>query len=365
MSPFHQFNLKHLCIAMTLCACSTKTVETPPQDTMPILPAMSAEVYTLAPSPPKDPVVARIVAGMSYDEALAGAAAHIALRISQNEGFDTADLNWATIQSGWPYPIQEFRQLATTKDGDPTELLAKLEQSPKTRIGVVRARGQNHDFWVLLTSEVPLEATPFANTHALGSEFWNPFGQDQGVMLSARGPKGGFLESKRGFLLDEQGEWLIEAHKGDALLLRAALYVGIEAPTEALVDYRPSIPEETNLQHEAFLVLNEMHQIYYNSHPGLRHEPALDLSAKLGLDAALSETEPTAIDVRLEKLGFHRAPRGEVQCTGQTVRACLDSLYWSVENRGTLLSEHHRLAGVASARFTDDQILLILNLAAD
>jgi len=332
---------------------------------MPILPAMTAEIYTLAPSPPKDPVVARHVAGFSYDEALAGAAAHIALRVSQNQGFDNADLNWATMQSGWPYPVQEFRQLHTEKDADPIGLFSDLKTSPKTRLGVVRARGQTHDFWILLASEVPLEAAPFANSHALGAEFWNPFGQDQEVVLSARGPKGGFLESKRGFMLDEPGEWLIEAHKNGSLLLKAVLYVGIDAPTEALVEYRPILAEDTDLQREALFVLSEMHQIYFNAHPGLQHEPALDLSATLGLDAVLSETEPTAIEIRLEKLGFHRSPRGEVQCTGNTVRSCLDSLYWSVEHRGVLLSEHHRLAGVASARFADDQILLILNLAAD
>ena len=319
-----------------MSACGPKTAAPISKESMPILPALEGAIYTLAPTAPRDPVVARIATELPFDEALSGAASSIAIGLSQGQDFDSADLTWACIRAGWPYPLSDMRSIAVEKDAQPHGLLAELALSPFSRIGLVRARGRDQDIWVLLQSEVKL--------------------------LS---PSGALFDLAEDLRLDESGEWLLESYLGETVLLRAALFVEMETPKDALLPYQEPLSQEQDLSAEAATLLSEMHQDFFGTDKGLSREAALDTSARLAMKAWLNSEELPAAHVRFEKLGYVHEPRNELLCTGETIRACLDNLYWSIQLRQALLSEGHEVLGVAAEKTEDGEIMLMLNLAAN
>jgi len=332
---------------------------------MPILPALEGAIYTLAPTAPRDPVVARIATELPFDEALSGAASSIAIGLSQGQDFDSADLTWACIRAGWPYPLSDMRSIAVEKDAQPHGLLAELALSPFSRIGLVRARGRDQDIWVLLQSEVRLEAAPFPKAFAIDAKIQPPFVAESGVATKLLSPSGALFDLAEDLRLDESGEWLLESYLGETVLLRAALFVEMETPKDALLPYQEPLSQEQDLSAEAATLLSEMHQDFFGTDKGLSREAALDTSARLAMKAWLNSEELPAAHVRFEKLGYVHEPRNELLCTGETIRACLDNLYWSIQLRQALLSEGHEVLGVAAEKTEDGEIMLMLNLAAN
>jgi hypothetical protein len=302
---------------------------------------------------------------MPFDEALAGAATNIAIGISQGQGFDSADLTWACIRSGWPYTLSDMRSLRVAKDTDPIGLLADLNLKESSRIGLVRARAGNMDIWVLLQSEVLVHAAPFAKTQTIDTPLANPFSDESGVQTQLLSPGGTVYTLGKEQALDETGEWLMESHLKKEVVLRAALFVNMEEPMEALIPYQDPLQRADDPEANAVLLLSQMHQDYFDTDKGLRREPALDTSARLAMKAWLTDQRLPAAHLRFERLGYVREPRGEVLCTGETVRACLDNLYWSIPLRKVLLAEGHGVIGVAASRNENGEIMLMLNLAAD
>ena len=357
--------MKHFLLSLTMLACGPKFAPPAAQESTPVLPAPEASVYTLAPAPPADFLVAKVANGLPFDDALAGAASGLAIQLNQNQGFDSADLSWACIRAGWPYPLSDMRSLTVGKDAHPDGLLADVELAPTSRVGLVRARSANSDTWVFLQSEVLISAQAFGKAHALNALFSNPFSQTKDLKTHLLSPTGQLYALDKDQVLDETGEWLLESHQNGQLVLRAALFVDMKAPQKALVPYQPDLPAEENLTVLAAEILSDMHRLYLGKEKGLRRESSLDTSARMALKAWEEKKELTAAHVRFEKLGYVREPRGEVLCTGATVRACLDNLYWSIPLRKELLSEGHDVMGIAASRDESGNILLMINLAAN
>jgi hypothetical protein len=357
--------VKHFLLSLTMLACGAKIAPQAAQDSTPVLPAPEANVYTLAPSPPADFLVATVANGLPFDDALAGAASGLAIPLSQDQGFDSADLSWACVRAGWPYPLSDMRSLTVDKDAHPEGLLAGIELSPTSRIGLVRARSANSDTWVFLQSEVLVKAQPFEKTQTLNTRFPNPFSEETALNTHLLSPTGHLYSLEKEQVLDETGEWLLESHQNGTLVLRAALFVDMKAPQNALIPYQAELPPEEDPTDLAALILSDMHRLYLGTEKALRRETSLDTSARMALKAWKENQALTAAHVRFEKLGYVREPRGEVLCSGATVRACLDNLYWSIPLRKELLSEGHDVMGIAASQDKSGNILLMINLAAN
>ena len=358
--------MKPILLCLILLGCAPKLAPNPAQESTPVLPALEADVYTLAPTPPADFLVAKIAKGLPFDEALAGAAAALAIPLSQSQSasFDSADLTWACIRAGWPYPLSDMRSLRVAKDGLPEGLLAELEIQDTSRVGLVRARGANSDTWVYLQSEVIAPAHAFLKTHELNTAFPNPFPKESPVKTHLLSPSGVVHTLRGEQQLDEVGEWLLESHIQGQRVLLAALFVDMEAPQKAILPYQGADADQKDPAALAARLLSQMHKVYFATEKGLKRESALDTSARMALKAWKAGLDLPAAHVRFEKLGYVREPRGELLCTGDSVRACIDNLFWSVPLRKVLLSENHTLVGVAASEADKGQLTLMINLAA-
>jgi hypothetical protein len=311
--------------------------------------------------------VAEFAKDLPFDEALAGAAAGLAILIGENgsTGFDSADLTWACIRAGWPYPLSDMRSLSVGKDGRPEGLLAELKLQDASRAGLARARTANNDTWVYLQSEVSQPALPFSKTHALGASFSNPFETTSNVKTHLLSPSGNVLELGKEQTLNESGEWLLESHLEGVPILLAALFVDTKAPQKALLPFQEASANAESPAKLAATLLSEMHKIYFDTDQGLQRDVSLDTLARIALKGWQTGESLPAAHVRFEKLGFVREPRGEILCTGESVRACLDNLFWSIPLRKVLLSVQHKSVGVAAHQSETGQLTLMINLAAN
>lgn len=359
--------MRPILLSIILLGCAPKLVPPAAQESTPVLPAIEADVYTLAPTPPADFLVAEIAKDLPFDEALAGAAAGLAILIGENTsaGFDSADLTWACIRAGWPYPLSDMRSLSVDKDERPEGLLAALSLHDSSRIGLARARSATSDTWVYLQSEVSQPAQPFSKTHTLGASFSNPFGTESSVKTHLLSPSGKVLDLVKKQRLNESGEWLLQSHLEGAPILLAALFVDMKAPQKALLPFQEANTKPDSPAALAATLLSEMHKIFFDTDQGLQREASLDTLARIALRAWQNDEALPAAHVRFEKLGYVREPRGEILCTGESVRACLDNLFWSIPLRKVLLSEKHKSVGIAAHQSDTGQLTLMINLASN
>ena len=332
---------------------------------MPILPSYKAQIYTLAPTIPRDPLVRDLLGDRPYDEALAGAATALSLLLSQGEETDSADVNWACQRSGWPYSLSAHRQAVLPKDTAPVGLLEGLTLSPNSRLGVVRARSSESDIWVLLQSEVDSPLTPLAMRYNSGDLLELPTNPELPLTWLAVDPTGTLQRPEEQLRLNLEGEWLIEGTHPNGFLYRAALYVDMDTPELSLFEAEPPEVETGAQEEQASRMVSLAHQVFFATDKVIQRDPSLDRSAAMSLQASLRGESISSADLRFEQLGFTRTPRAELGCTGGSVRECLDSLYWSAHARSLLLDGSHGVLGVAAAQLQDGQVALMLNLAAE
>ena len=346
-------------------ACAPKNVEQTAAKSMPILPSYKAKIYTLAPTLPRDPLVRELLIGLHYDESLAGAATAISLAIGQDQPLDGADVNWACLRSGWPYPLTGHRQLILPKDSDPAALIQDLQLTPTSRIGVVRARSSESDVWVLLQSEVPVAMNALSMEQDINSTLAIPGPSSESLVWTMADPEGHEHTVSNSILLDQAGEWLLEANSPDGQLYRAAIYVDMDIPETSLISPEDPVSGAEARANQAHRMITESHQLFFDTEQELVREPNLDRSAAIALKAILSGEEISSAELRFEQLGFTKAPRHEIGCTGETVRTCLDGLIWSTKNRGKLLARDHEAIGISTMPLENGQLMMMINLAAD
>lgn len=346
-------------------ACAPKVLEQPTPQSMPILPSYKAQVYTLAPTQPRDPMVRDLLGTKPYDESLAGAATALSLLLSRGESTDSADVNWACQRSGWPYLLSAHRQLILPKDSVPVGLLDGLRLTQHSRLGVVRARSSESDIWVLLQSEVPTPLAPVAMSYRSGETLDLPTSSEASLAWLAVDPTGALVRPDNRLDLNREGEWLIEASIEEHVLFRAALYVDMDVPEVPLFETAAEDGSPRDHAEQASEMLSLAHQIFFAVDTPLQRDPSLDRSAAMALQASLRGQSVSSADLRFEQLGFTRTPRNEIGCSGASVRECLDSLFWSATARSQLLDGEYSVLGVAAADLGNDQLALLLNLAAE
>ncbi len=326
----------------------------------PILPAIDADVYSTAPTTPRDPKVATAAAGLEWDESLSGAAANLAIDLSSNMPIDAASVRWAGLKAGWPYPITHAAMELVSHQSDcPTSLLESIPAH--THVGIARARGASSDAWVVLSTNVQRVASPFSNAQALNTEFSLPYENPEGLSLSAYGSTGE-LQTGSSVTFDHEGEWVVEVidETQQTLILRAAIYVAGESPDYAPIE--PIAAEMDNTEAQILLMINEARGHFVNGN--LVSEPLLTSTARRSLQEWIDNGAPSPSHEDLGAITLTGSPTVALLCMGETPRACVDQIYWSAQHRGALLKDSQAGAGIAS-EVVDGVIHAVIHLAGN
>ena len=310
----------------------------------PILPAIDADIYSVSPTEPRDPLVTTAALGLEWDEALSGAAANLAIDLSSDTPIDAASVRWAGLKAGWPYPITYAgMELVAHQTDCPSSLLENIPTH--SHVGIARARGSTADAWVVLSADVQRVAQPFSNTQELNAVFSLPYSNSEGLSIRAFGATGE-MQSGSSITFDHEGEWVIEVidDNQDSLILRAAIYVDGDSPDYAPIEAVTAVSE--NIEGEIMSMVNEVRAHFVDGY--LSSEPLLTSTARRSLQAWLEEGSPSPAHDDLGAVTLTGTPTTSLICIGETPRACIDQIYWSAQHRGALLAPNLAGAGVAS-----------------
>ncbi len=314
---------------------------------------MEAPIYAWSRGAPPDEAVARVVQDRPWDEALSGAAAHLALGATSGESTDLAQARWAAYRAGWPYPVDEvvIQMVASGELPVPPPSLECLA------LGVARARGAQGDAWVWLASTPPVELKSFRREQDLGQVLHLETHGESPLTLRTVAPSG----QKHGPapVLNEAGEWLVEF---SAQGTRWVLPIYVDGLTPADAPYPGVLPPPNNSRaaiEQALEVLDE-YRATFEADP-LERDPMLNKAAARALEAQAENTPLPDAQTRLKRLGFN-GHLAEMTCTAATVPECMDLLYWSVDHRHDLVDPALEWVGVA-ASLGPGGVTLLVNLA--
>lgn len=335
-----------------LIGCPKAPVETgpPTPPASPILPAPYATVYTQAPAPARDPLVAYVAQGKRTDETLSGAAGSMSLLVSESGGMDQASLHWALITAGWPYQVSQVLVERVAKDQIPASFESSVaELDPTVPIGVARSRAPGQDTWVLLVGQVDAPVKPFAREAQVGERLALQLSDESWPRVEQRMlPPQGPLRLGPG-TYDAPGEWLVElygvgADGTRALLIQLPVYVGEETPEDGpFVGVESDKPTGDAALRRAESGLNELRGLMGVA--PLQMDPvALALAGKHA--RALDAGEAESLDVlRLAQEAGLQDPQVLV-CQGEGVNGCLDAWFWSIDARPALRDPNLSLLGL-------------------
>ncbi len=336
-------------LPMLLLACPKAPVETGPPvpPASPILPAPYATVYTAAPAPARDPLVAYVSAGRNTDETLSGAAASLSLQVAEEGGLDQASRHWALITAGWPYGVSSVLVERSDKDQIPAAFQASVQSvDPGVPIGVARSRAADRDTWVLLVGQVTTPVKPFAREAQVGDRLaLQPQNSDwERVEQRSLPPTGAARLGPVTY--DAPGEWLVELYgvRGDArtLLIRLPVYVGEETPEDGpFLGVELDKPTGDTALRRAEAGLNELRELL-GAAPLQMDPVALALAGK----HARSLDDQTQVDVLAQAQAAGLRDPELLVCEGEDTTGCLDQLFWSIDARPALRNPNLTLMGV-------------------
>ena len=325
---------------------------------LPLISAPDAPIYSAAPGEPTDPLVAWVVAeGSLYDETLAGAAAGLAEVISEHKGYDEAALRWACIRAGWPYGVGRVVTVRAANDQVPAQIQDELanETGP---FGLTRYRDEAGDLWVLITGSIAVMLPPIDREPEVGDELslhpkasgWSDWQQRMLPPNEAtqRGPT----------VYGEPGEWLLElsakplgSDRGRVVVARLPIYVGQETPHDGpFLEVDLEKPATSAVGELALPRLNVLRDVM--GVEVLEGDPLLDSVARRALEDSMDEP--------WTKAGYDTG--AQVECTAQTVRGCLDHLFWDIDSRAALRDPGFSAVGVA-AEWMPEGLHLVIQLA--
>lgn len=333
-------------------------------DTSPIVPALSAPVYATGHTLPKDPLVAQVGLGLRWDEGLSGAAAALALATDQTPNVENAQ--YAAYRAGYPYPIRALSVGQVASGAYPEGLATTLRNivGKADALGLARVRTGDKDRWVALVSSPRGALRPINREHPVG----------QTVEIRTDVPGSWAVVSPTGVAhtgeipgaieLSEQGEWWLEVHGPEGLVVSLPLYAGMTTPPGSVLDLPGPVaagPSEAVV--EAFERLNTVRKAF--SLHGIREDGTLATLAEYPLEQVLvGDWDAASGKARLQAAGFVGGPVAQVKCTGNTVSICLDNLLRSGIGREVLLDPDYRIGGAATQVATDG-VTLLLNLASE
>ncbi|MFZ5482440.1 MAG: hypothetical protein ACOZNI_37100 [Myxococcota bacterium] len=331
-----------------LLACP-KPTPAPASDVVPTLPSPRGEVYGNVPATPRDPKVAEAARGLPWDEVLSGAATALALEALAGEASDVREVRWRAIVAGYPWPVVG-RAMAKARLGEiPTGLVEEARRTGGDDVGLVRARGEDGDLWVLLVGRrrgpVPAVAREarIREVVALGPGAWVVSDADGDV----RRPDGSVV-------LDEVGEWLFRLEASGVAVATFPVYVATATPetppVRALASPAGSWEEEARAIADAARARVGL--------GALGDEPGLDSVARARLRAVMEAGSAPPAEAQLRAAGYVGVPVAGAECRAPTVVDCLDAIWWDPFRRGVLVGAFDAM-GVA-AHEADGQVVLAL-----
>ncbi|MBX2796663.1 MAG: hypothetical protein KTR31_03305 [Myxococcales bacterium] len=303
----------------------------------PRLPSPTAGSYARVKDTPPDPGVRQVLGSRDWDASLSGAAAGVALEVVLGRGGLTPpEIREAAWRAGWMYPVQRVQTVgASIGAGPPQALRPLLAGVPSgSDIGLVRARGDQQDLWVLLTSTPRKDLGVFPRQLARGARLKLP--AMEGVRFAVADPQGklseGHLDVEWSTGADTDGEWLVELRDQGGLLARFPIYVGLVPPDGALLRAgdAPANAQEAVAQVQE--VLASVRSVY-----GLR-SPQVDTLLQSAVPWVQLNRSLTASEIGA-RVGVEEGSMWRFDCTADTVEICLDEMVWDPRARPALLAD--------------------------
>lgn len=334
-----------------LLACA-KT-GTPPKlaEAAPRLPAPVADIYGHHVTEPSDPLLARAMGSLPWDEVLSGAAAGVALDLADDVAASPYRLRWRAVRAGYPYPITHYASARVAQGAMPDALLAEVRargaQGGDT--GLARARDGEEDIWVYLAGRPRAELGRIAREYAVGEAAELGPGR-----WKVADPAGGVRETNGRLVLDRAGEWLVQAVDAQGPVATLPLYVGRDTPLE------PPITADAagdTVEARAQAVLAALWGWYGRDAPAF--DTGLDSVARARLNLLLAGGPVPAAEEQLRRAGFVDGPVAGADCRAADPVACLDGIWWSPDRRAVLAGDFRAL-GVASAVRDGETILVVV-----
>ncbi len=308
--------------------------------TTPRLQPTAAGAYVGGPVVVRDPVIGPLLERRLVDAGLMAAASSLALSVAEERGGAARwELREALWRAGWAHGVHDARTWTTTAGkAPPADVFAWLDAlGADEPIGLARARGKEWDAWVALRAVRPIPIGAPPRTAVVGTPLTLPT-VEGGTWRAADGTgklQSGSLDSGATLLLTTAGEWLIDLRRGDQELARFPVYVGITAPTEAVLalpDGSGTVSGEADALQLAGLLLARVREEYGRA--AWVPNPILDTA----LDRYLARPGTPSSEA-LAGLGFPAASSVVWGCDASTVENCIDSWIWDVRRRETLLSD--------------------------
>lgn len=295
----------------------------------PRVPSLRSADYVHVESRPSDPVVAKAWKH-PIDESLAGAAGAVAIDLGSDGVLGPGELKWRATLAGYPWPIVEARVARVPLDEVAADLLVTAEGYAGKDVGLVRARGQAFDQWVLLVGGRRGTLPSIPREPRVGYALQVP-----GLTLRAVGPDGARVDGSDALPLPVAGEWLVEVADGAGVVATFPLYVGGTTPAAPPFGAMLGAEEAGDLNEELLLQLDTLDGWYGRA--AAERDPALDAVARARLRTFLAGKPLPAAQGQLAAAGYFGGTSGE--CRGPSVAECLDAMWWSIEGHAALGGE--------------------------
>lgn len=329
-----------LAALLLACVATSRPPRVDPE-VLPTLPSPRGDVYGHGAATPKDPLVARVAEGVTWDEALSGAAAGVALALLSGQPADAATVRWKAVLAGYPYPVVA-KTVAVSDHGEvPGALVAEARRQAGEGIdlGIVRARGREQDVWVMLVGERRAELPPVPREVAVG----DAIALGAGAEWTVADPFGAVRRVAGDLVADAEGEWLLRATVGGDVVATFPVYAGTRTPEAPPLAVTASGATPEALARATVDAVRDA----YGLAP-YAADAALDSVARSRMRTLREGGEPPAAEGQLRAAGFVDGAVAGAWCRAATVNACLDQLWWSVERRGVLVGDYGSV-GVAAA----------------
>ncbi len=311
-------------LSMLLTACVHSGGKLP--TAQPRVPRLQSAHYERVEIAPRDPLVARVYDGV-LDEALAGAAGAVAIGLAAGRPVGAPEVRWRAVLAGYPWPVAVARVAVVEQDAVAQDLVDAAVAARGHDVGLVRARGEHGDHWVLLVGgrrgelpQVPREPVP-------GQELALP-----GFAWSAVAPSGAALTGQDRLTVSMPGEWLVQLRDSQGIVTTFPLYAGRTTPQGP--PFRSGLGAEVagDLDEELLWQLDALDGWYERS--AAERDLALDAVARGRLRSFLAGQALPPAGQQLAAAGYFEGTAGE--CRAASVSDCLDAMWWSQSGHAAL-----------------------------
>lgn len=329
-----------------ILACAPKTPSVAP-DVLPVLPPPREHSYAHVVAIPRDPLVAQVMGGRPWEASLAGAAAGVALRLTDGEEVGPRTVAWRAVLAGYPWPV-DVAEKAWSEPGRPPEALSAqaraLAADPGRDVGLVRARGKGGEVWVLLSARRKLELPVIPREVRRGASL-----PALGVEARIFSPAGGAARPLP-TVLDDVGEWMLEVYDDAGVAARLPIQV------EGRAEEAPPLADGAASGDPVLLAEELVAGVRARYDEADWRDDAMLASVARAL---LRQGEVDDLEATVRAAGFAETDVAGAVCTAPDVPSCLDRIWWSGPDRSVLVGAWPHLA-IAGERGGEGVRLVLL-----